>query len=76
LLNKSINLFLKRKKKNYPKLLNGSIYCYKIFRFCLLFISHIDNKSAYQNDFWRIMWLTTGVMMLKIQLCITEINYI
>jgi len=42
----------------------------------LLFISHIDNKSAYQNDFWRIMWLKTGVMMLKIQLCLTEINYI
>ncbi len=32
---------------------------------CFLRIS----KSAYQNDFWRIMWhLRTGVMMLKTQL--------
>ncbi len=29
--------------------------------------------SAYKDDFWRIMW---HWMMLKIQLCITLINYI
>jgi len=23
-------------------------------------------RSAFSNDFWRIMWLKTGVMMLKI----------
>ncbi len=28
------------------------------------------SKSAYQNDFWKIMWH----WRLKIQLCITEIN--
>ncbi len=44
----------------------------------ILIIFHIDNnnkcflsiKSAYKNDFWKIMTLKTGVMMLKIQLSI------
>ncbi len=33
-------------------------------------------KAAYQKDFWKITWHLTGVIMLKIQLCITWINYI
>ncbi len=39
-------------------------------------VFNIDNKSAYYNDFWRIVTLNTRVMMLKVQLCITWINYI
>ncbi len=35
---------------------------------------NVDNKSAYYYDFWRSC--DTEVMMLKIQLRITEINYI
>ncbi len=31
-----------------------------------------SSESVYSNDFWRIMCVKTGVMMLKIQLCQQE----
>ncbi len=34
---------------------------------------NIDNKSAYYYDFWRSC--DTEVIMLKIQLCFTGVNY-
>ncbi len=36
----------------------------------------LNSKSAYWSDFWKIMWHWRLVMMLKIQLCLTWINYI
>jgi len=36
----------------------------------------LRTKLAYSNYFWRIMWLKTGVMMLKISFVITGINWL